>query len=70
MWLHNHDIWLHNHDLCEKLVGHPIAYQLMPEEKECVVDMTSNLVQPKNILPILKRKRLENISSIKQVYNI
>ncbi|XP_050920180.1 protein FAR1-RELATED SEQUENCE 5-like [Lathyrus oleraceus] len=42
----------------------------MSEEKECVVDMTLNLVQPKNILTTLKRKRPENISNIKQVYNI
>ncbi|XP_050918727.1 uncharacterized protein LOC127136177 [Lathyrus oleraceus] len=41
----------------------------MPEEKECVDDITLNLVQPKNILVTLKRKRPENISNIKQVYN-
>ncbi|XP_050919722.1 uncharacterized protein LOC127137294 [Lathyrus oleraceus] len=51
-----------------KLVGHPIVYRLMPEEKECVVNMTLNLVQLKNILATLKRKRPENISNIKQVY--
>ncbi|XP_050877400.1 protein FAR1-RELATED SEQUENCE 5-like [Lathyrus oleraceus] len=61
---------LHNHDLCEKLVGHPIVYRLRREEKECVVDMTLNLVQPKNIFATLKLKRPENISNIKQVYNI
>ncbi|XP_050916721.1 uncharacterized protein LOC127131874 [Lathyrus oleraceus] len=42
----------------------------MPGEKECVADMTLNLVQPKNILPTLKRKRPKNISNIKKVYNI
>ncbi|XP_050918686.1 uncharacterized protein LOC127136133 [Lathyrus oleraceus] len=78
MWLHvDKQNWrfivicgLYNHDLCDKLAGHPIVCQLMPEEKECVVDMTLNLVKPKNILATLKRKRLENISNIKQVYNI
>lgn len=61
---------LHNHDLCEKLVGHPIACRLMPEENECVSDMTLNLVQPKNILATLNRKRPRNIVNISQVYNI
>ncbi|CAK8567047.1 unnamed protein product [Lathyrus sativus] len=32
--------------------------------------MTLNLVQPKNILVILKRKRPDNIENNKQVYNI
>ncbi|XP_050890922.1 uncharacterized protein LOC127096387 [Lathyrus oleraceus] len=61
---------LHNHDLCEKLVGRLIACRLMLEEKKCVSDMTLNLVQPKNILTTLKCKRPENISNMKQVYNI
>ena len=69
-WRFNAICGLNNHDLCEKLVGHPIACRLMPEEKECVDDMTLNLVQLKNILATLKRKRPENISNIKQVYNI
>lgn len=47
---------LHNHDLCLKLVSHPSVCRLKPEEKECVADMTLNLVQPKNILATLKRK--------------
>ncbi|XP_050890300.1 protein FAR1-RELATED SEQUENCE 5-like [Lathyrus oleraceus] len=51
-------------------VGHPSVCRLMPEEKECVADMTLNLVQPKNIVATLKWKRPENISNIKQVYNI
>ncbi|XP_050889051.1 uncharacterized protein LOC127094235 [Lathyrus oleraceus] len=42
----------------------------MPEEKEYGAYMTLNLVQPKNILATLKRKRPKDISNIKQVYNI
>lgn len=61
---------LHNHDLCENLFGHPIVCRLMPEEKECVLDMTLNLVQSKNMLASLKRKRRKNILNIKEVYNI
>ncbi|XP_050890066.1 uncharacterized protein LOC127095415 [Lathyrus oleraceus] len=53
-WRFNVICDLHNHDLCEKIVGHPSVCRLMPEENECVVDMTLNLVQPKNILATLK----------------
>ncbi|XP_050888790.1 uncharacterized protein LOC127093946 [Lathyrus oleraceus] len=69
-WRFNVICGLHNHDLCEKLSDHQIVCRLMQEEKERVADMTFNLIQPKNILATLKRKRLENISNIKQVYNI
>lgn len=61
---------LHNHEMFQKLVGHPTAYPLIPKEKEIVSDMTLNIVQPKNILTTLKRKRSKNISNIMQVYNI
>ncbi|XP_050876420.1 uncharacterized protein LOC127080131 [Lathyrus oleraceus] len=69
-WRFNVICGLHNHDLCEKLADHPSVRWLIPEEKECVAHMTLNLVQPKNIIVTLKRKRPENISNIKQVYNI
>lgn len=35
---------LHNHDFYEKLADHPIMCRLMPKEKECVSDMTLNLL--------------------------
>lgn len=56
-WRFNVICGLYNHDLCEKLVGYPSVCRLMLEEKECVADMKLNLVQPKNILATLKRKR-------------
>ena len=68
-WKFNVLCGLHNHDLSLKLAGHPIACRLLPDEKTCVSDMTLNLVPPKNILATLKRKRPENTSNIKQVYN-
>ncbi|XP_050891007.1 uncharacterized protein LOC127096489 [Lathyrus oleraceus] len=65
-WRFNVICGLHNHNLCEKLSYRPIACRLMPEEKECV----SDIVQLKNILATLRRKRPGNISNIKQVYHI
>lgn len=61
---------IHNHALCHKLVGLPIVLCLISEEKKLVFDMTSNMVQPKNILSTLKRKRPENVSNIKRIYNV
>ncbi|XP_058726781.1 protein FAR1-RELATED SEQUENCE 5-like [Vicia villosa] len=61
---------LHNHDMCGKLQGHPSVCRLKPEEKTCINDMSLNLVQPKNILATLKQKEPDNVSNIRQVYNI
>lgn len=49
-WRFNVICGWYNHDLCENLVGRPFVCRLKAEEKECVVDMTLNLVQPKNIV--------------------
>lgn len=64
-WRFNVICGFHNHGMCEKLVEHPIACRLMSEEKEIISDMTLNMVQPKNKLATLKRKRLGNISNIR-----
>ncbi|CAK8576397.1 unnamed protein product [Lathyrus sativus] len=61
---------LHNHELFLKLQGHPSVCRLKSEEKTCISNMTLNLVQPKNILATLKRKKPDNISNIRQMYNI
>ncbi|XP_024628739.1 protein FAR1-RELATED SEQUENCE 5-like [Medicago truncatula] len=56
---------MHNHDLDEKLSGHLIA-----EEKKKVIDMTKSLTVPRNILTNLKQNNKENVTTIKQVYNV
>ena len=53
-----------------KISGHPSVCRLKPEDKTCISEMTINLVPPKNILATLKRKEPENVSNIRQVYNI
>ncbi|XP_058783295.1 uncharacterized protein LOC131657971 [Vicia villosa] len=67
-WRFNVIFGRHNHDMCYKLVDHPIARRLKPEEKEIVFVMLLKMVQPKNILRTLKRNRPQNVSYIKQVY--
>lgn len=69
-WIFNVIINLHNHDMCDNLANHHIARHLMPEKKGIILDRTLNMVQPKNILATLQLKRPENVSNIKQVYNI
>ncbi|XP_058746304.1 uncharacterized protein LOC131619198 [Vicia villosa] len=61
---------LHNHELCINLQGYLSVCRLKPEENTCISDMTLNLVQPKNILATLKQKEPDNVSNIRQVYNI
>ncbi|XP_058782668.1 uncharacterized protein LOC131657225 [Vicia villosa] len=61
---------LYNHELCSKLQGHPSVCRLKPKGKTHISDMILNLVQPKNTLPTLKRKEHDNVSNIRQVYNI
>jgi len=47
---------IHNHELVPKLVGHLLVGIIKKEEKKRVIDMTKNLVVPRNILSDLKQK--------------
>jgi hypothetical protein len=55
--------------MTKNLEGHMLAGRLKPEEKECVHELTRNLVPPKNILSTLKERNQENKTSMKQIYN-
>ncbi|GAU50446.1 hypothetical protein TSUD_409530 [Trifolium subterraneum] len=59
----------HNHEMEKTLEGHTLAGRLKPEEKECVQELTRNLVPPKNILTTLKGRNPESKTNMKQVYN-
>ncbi|GAU20665.1 hypothetical protein TSUD_230790 [Trifolium subterraneum] len=59
----------HNHELAKNLEGHTLAGRLKPEEKECVHELTRNLVPPKNILSTLKGRNPESKTNVKQIYN-
>jgi hypothetical protein len=59
----------HNHEMTKTLEGHTLAGRLKPEEKECVQELTRNLVPPKNILTTLKGRNPESKTNMKQVYN-
>lgn len=61
---------IHNHILECKFVNHPIAISLDCDEKKIVVEMTLNMFLSENIFANLKRKRHDNVPSIKQVYNV
>ena len=70
-WKFNVISGIHNHALHDKVVGHPIVCILNSKEKELVSDMTSNMVLPKNILEMLKRKRPEKcLKCKKKICNI
>ncbi|GAU21453.1 hypothetical protein TSUD_32840 [Trifolium subterraneum] len=59
----------HNHEMEKTLEGHTLAGSLKPEEKECVQELTKNLVPPKNILTTLRGRNPESKTNMKQVYN-
>ncbi|XP_058765474.1 uncharacterized protein LOC131638966 [Vicia villosa] len=70
------DLWrlsvicgVHNHALDAKLHGYPMACRLSHEEKIVISDLSIDKVAPRNILADLKRKKPDNVSNIKQVYN-
>ncbi|CAJ2675026.1 uncharacterized protein LOC123915382 [Trifolium pratense] len=60
----------HNHEMKKDLEGHPIARRLNIEDIKLVQEMTSNRVQPKNILMTLKKRRYDNVANIKHIYNV
>ncbi|KAK7393758.1 hypothetical protein VNO78_22322 [Psophocarpus tetragonolobus] len=59
----------HNHELEETLVGHPYAGRLSAEEKSLVDEMTKKMMTPKEILLTLKDHNMDNVTTIKQIYN-
>ncbi|GAU16253.1 hypothetical protein TSUD_298850 [Trifolium subterraneum] len=59
----------HNHEMAKTLEGHTLAGRLKPEEKECVQELTRNLVPPKNILTTLRGRNPDSKANMKQVYN-
>jgi len=52
------------------LVSRPYAGRLKSNEHAMVVDMTKSLVTPANILLTLKENNENNVTKIKQVYNV
>lgn len=69
-WKFNMVFGIHNHALIDKLVGHPIVCRLILKEMRLVLNMTLNIVAPKNILASLKHKIPLNVSNINQINNV
>ncbi|XP_014489800.1 uncharacterized protein LOC106752603 [Vigna radiata var. radiata] len=60
----------HNHELTETLVGHPFAGRLNAAEQSILVDMTKSQVKFSNILLTLKEHNENDVTTIKQMYNV
>lgn len=72
-WIFNVICVVHDYGLGHKLRGHPIVCNLntsIQKKKKLVSHMTLNMVQPKNILSILKRKKPKSVLSIRQMYSV
>ncbi|CAI8583792.1 unnamed protein product [Vicia faba] len=55
--------------MAKNLHGHPIASRLNVEEKKLVYEMINDMVLPKDILTTLKKRRPDNVTTIKHIYN-
>ncbi|XP_004506265.1 uncharacterized protein [Cicer arietinum] len=60
---------VHNHELAKKLTGHAFLGRLSQEEKIVLVDMTKNMIKPRNILMTINDHNVTSLTTIKQVYN-
>ena len=60
---------VHNHPAADFLEGHSFAGRLTKEETSLLVDMSKNMVRPKDILVTLKHKNELNVSTMKTIYN-
>ncbi|XP_038711828.1 uncharacterized protein LOC120006021 [Tripterygium wilfordii] len=73
MKLETNDDWMirvlsgiHNHPATVYMEGHSFAGKLSTEENNIMIDMSTNLVEARNILSTLKSKDPENVSTIKK----
>ena len=75
--LDTHSDWMlkvmcgvHNHPIAKHLEGHSFTGQLIAEETSLLVDMSKNMVQPKDILVTFKKNiSIFNVSTMKSIYN-
>lgn len=70
------DFWMlmvicdkHNHEPALFMEGHAYARRLSENETELVKDMKSKNVKPRDILSTLKKQNVENVSTVKTIYN-
>ena len=61
---------VHNHPIAKHLEGHSFTGQLTVEETSTLVEMSKNMVQPKDILVTLKKNiSIFNVSTMESIYN-
>ncbi|XP_061990742.1 uncharacterized protein LOC133709124 [Rosa rugosa] len=60
---------VHNHPPSQSLHGHSYVGRLSKEEYAMLVDMSTSLMRPKDILTALKKRDKENVTIMKTIYN-
>ncbi|CAH9077106.1 unnamed protein product, partial [Cuscuta epithymum] len=75
--LENDDDWCinvicehHNHPPAAQLEGHSFTGRLNKDEENVLLDMTKNMVKPRNILLTIKDKNEKNTTTMKTIYNV
>ncbi|KAJ9565500.1 hypothetical protein OSB04_001466 [Centaurea solstitialis] len=61
----------HNHDHAQhiRMQGHPYAMRLSENEAQLVEDLSTQYLKPREILIALKEKNVDNLSTLKTIYN-
>ncbi|KAL6513821.1 hypothetical protein OROHE_019277 [Orobanche hederae] len=59
----------HNHKPAQYMEGHPYAKRLSEDEYSLVAELTTMNVAPRDILSILKQRNVNNVSTLKTIYN-
>ncbi|XP_038695510.1 uncharacterized protein LOC119992791 [Tripterygium wilfordii] len=60
---------MYNHSTTLYMEGHSYVGKLSAAENDILVDMSKNLVKPRDILYTLKNRDSNNVSTIKTIYN-
>ncbi|XXG45522.1 hypothetical protein AAC387_Pa02g0586 [Persea americana] len=60
---------VHNHPNAKHLEGHSLVGRLSEDELTVLIDMSKSLVKPRNILHTLKKRDLNNTTTMKTIYN-
>ncbi|KAJ9557231.1 hypothetical protein OSB04_011845 [Centaurea solstitialis] len=59
----------HNHEPAEDMEGHPYAMRLTENQVRMVEDLSRKNVKPCDILSTLKEQNLDNVSTLRTIYN-
>ena len=71
-----YDVWTlrvirdeHNHAPAMHMEGHPYAMRLSKNEARLVEELSAQNMKPRDMLSILKKQNMDNVSTLQTIYN-